>query len=479
MITRKRFPLGSRERPLQVAIVGSGPSGFYTADTLLKQKDLHLNVDMFERMAMPYGLVRYGVAPDHQKTKQVIRIYEATAGDPRFRFFGNVQVGRDLQVKELQEHYDQIVYAVGCESDRRLSIPGEDLPGSHTATAFVAWYNGHPDHRDDLFDLSARRVAVVGVGNVAMDVTRILAQDPEGLASTDIAEHALQALRRSSVEEVVVLGRRGPVQAKFTPKEIREIGDLSGVDLTVRPQDLELDPLARSQLEKGGFARRNFEYLKGQVCRGDRRGRRRVRLRFFTSPVEIQAKQDRVGSVRMERNRLVWDEQGHSRCVGTGVFESFEVGLVFRSVGYRGIPIPDVPFDERKGLIPNAAGRVLRPPGGEAGTTEYVVGWIKRGPSGLIGANKRDSAETVREMMKDIQGRAVRSLPEGNHGVPERLLRERGVRPVHFRDWQRIDAEEQERGRKRGKVREKITDPQEVVALLKTGQCRKAGKSPG
>ncbi len=470
-MTNRSFPIGSRERPLQVAIVGSGPSGFYTADTLLKQKDLHLKVDMFERMAMPYGLVRYGVAPDHQKTKQVIRIYEATARDSRFRLFGNVRVGRDLQVKELQEHYDQIVYAVGCESDRRLDIPGEDLSGSHTATAFVAWYNGHPDHREGLFDLSARRVAVVGVGNVAMDVTRVLVQDPQALASTDIAEHALQALRKSAVEEVVVLGRRGPVQAKFTPKEIREIGDLPGVDLAVRTEDLELDPFSRSQVEKGGFARRNYEYLKEQVCQGARGRRRRVRLRFFTSPVAILGKQGRVGSVRMERNRLVWDEQGRSRCVGTGVFESIDVGLVFRSVGYRGIPIPGVPFDERKGLIPNAAGRVLRPPGQEAATSEYVVGWIKRGPSGLIGANRRDSAETVRGMMEDLQGRAARTLPEGNHEVPERLLMERGVRPIRFRDWRLIDEEERERGRSRGKVRDKITDPEEVAEVLKKRRC--------
>lgn len=478
-MTYRSFPIGSRERPLQVAIVGSGPSGFYAADTLLKQKGLHLKVDMFERMAMPYGLVRYGVAPDHQKTKQVIRVYEATARDARFRLFGNVQVGRDLQVKELREHYDQIVYAVGCESDRRLDIAGEDLPGSHTATAFVAWYNGHPDHRDDLFDLSARRVAVVGVGNVAMDVTRILVQDPQALASTDIAEHALQALRKSEVEEVLVLGRRGPVQAKFTPREIREIGDLSGVDLAVGLEDLELDPFSRSQLEKGGFARRNYEYLKEQVCRKGRRGHRRVRLRFFTSPVEILGKQGRVGSVRMERNRLVWDEQGQSRCVGTGVIENIDVGLVFRSVGYRGIPIPDVPFDERKGLIPNAAGRVLRPPGDDTGTSEYVVGWIKRGPSGLIGANKRDSVETVRGMMEDIRGRAARSLPEGNHEVLERQLMERGIRPTHFRDWQLIDAEEQDRGRARGKVREKITDPEEVASLLRKSRCREEGRLLG
>lgn len=477
MMTHRSIPIGSRERPLQVAIVGSGPSGFYTAASLFKQKDLHLRVDMFERLAMPYGLVRYGVAPDHPKIKQVIRTYEATARDPRFRFFGNVQVGSDLQVKVLQEHYDQIVYTVGCESDRRLDIPGEDLPGSHTATAFVAWYNGHPDHRYDRFDLSARRVAVVGVGNVAMDVTRILVRDAEELASTDIAEHALQALRRSSVEEVLVLGRRGPVQAKFTPIEIREIGSLSDVDLTVRAEDLELDPFTRSQLEKGGFARRNFEYLKERACPGSRGGSRRVRLHFYTSPVEILAKQGRVGSVRLERNRLVWDEQGHSRCVGTGVFETLEVGLVFRSVGYRGVPIPDVPFDERKGVIPNAAGRVLRPPGGEIGTGEYVAGWIKRGPSGLIGDNRPDSAETVRGMMEDLRGRKARSVPEGNPEVLERLLMERGIRPIHFRDWQLIDEEERERGRRRGKVREKIVDPEEVVSLLKKRRRREEGKS--
>ncbi len=470
MMTHRNFPIGSSERPLRVAIVGSGPSGFYTADTLFKQKDLHLNVDMFERMAMPYGLVRYGVAPDHQKTKKVIRTYEATARDPRFRFFGNVQVGRDLQVEELQEHYDQIVYAVGCGSDRRLDIPGEDLPGSHTATAFVAWYNGHPDHRYDRFDLSARRVAVVGVGNVAMDVTRILVRNAEDLASTDVAGHALQALRSSSVEEVLVLGRRGPVQAKFTPKEIREIGSLPNVDLAVSPQDLELDPSTRFQLEKDRFARRNFEYLNERAHQEARPGCRRVRLRFFSSPVEIVEKQGRVGSVRLERNRLVWDEQGHSRCLGTGEFESLEVGLVFRSVGYRGVPIAGIPFDERKGLIPNAAGRVLRSPGDETGAGEYVVGWIKRGPSGLIGANRPDSAETVRGMMEDLQGREARPFPEGNRQVLEGRLMERGIRPIRFRDWQLIDVEEQERGRKQGKVREKISDPAEVVSLLKKRQ---------
>ena len=472
MMTQRSFPVGSGERPLRVAIVGSGPSGFYTADTLFKQKGLHLQVDMFERMAMPYGLVRYGVAPDHQNTKRVIRTYEATARDPRFRFFGNVQVGRDLQVKELRDRYDQIVYAVGCESDRRLDIPGEDLPGSHTATAFVAWYNGHPDHRYDVFDLSARRVAVVGVGNVAMDVTRILVRDADDLASTDVTEYALEALRGSSVEEVVLVGRRGPVQAKFTPREMREIGSLPDVDLMVRPGDLELDPYARSQLENGRSARQNFEYLKEQARLGPRGGSRRVRLRFFSSPVEIVAKEGRVGAIRLERNRLVWDEQGHSRCMGTGVFERLQVGLVFRSVGYRGVPLAGVPFDDWKGVIPSAEGRVLRPPGNEAERGEYVVGWIKRGPSGLIGTNKRDSADTVRRMMEDIRGWEAKPVPEMDHEALERLLLDRGIRPIRFRDWQLIDEEEQERGRRRGKVREKIADPEDVVSLLKKKRCR-------
>ena len=248
MRTRTHFPLGSAERPLRVAIVGSGPSGFYAADALFKQRGVHLRVDMFERMAMPYGLVRYGVAPDHQSIKRVIRSYAMTARDPRFRFFGNVQVGRDLTVEQLRKHFDQVVYAFGCSSDRRLGIPGEDLPGSHTATAFVAWYNGHPDHRNDRFDLSGSRAAVVGVGNVAMDVTRILVKDPEALASTDIAHYALDTLRKSRIKEVLVLGRRGPVQAKFTPKEIQEIGSLPDVDVMVRKGDLELDEYSLNEM---------------------------------------------------------------------------------------------------------------------------------------------------------------------------------------------------------------------------------------
>ena len=466
MMTRTNFPLGSAERPLRVAIVGSGPSGFYAADALFKQKGVHLRIDMFERMAMPYGLVRYGVAPDHQSIKRVIRSYEKTARDPRFRFFGNVLVGRDLPVEQLSQHFDQVVYAFGCGSDRRLGIPGEDLPGSHTATAFVAWYNGHPDHCNDRFDLSGRRVAVVGVGNVAMDVTRILLKDPEDLASTDIADYALDALRKSRIKEVLVLGRRGPVQAKFTPKEIQEIGSLPDVDVMVRRHDLELDEHSLSEMRKKGPARRNVQYLMERARLGSQGGSRRVLLQFLASPVEIIATGGRVGAVRVERNRLVADEHGRIRSVGTGVTELVPVDLVLRSVGYRGVPLPGIPFDDGRGVVPSTQGRVLRRRGETNGTGEYVVGWIKRGPTGLIGTNKGDSAETVRSMMEDIRGREAESISERSGKAVSRLLLDRGIRPIHFSDWNIIDREEQERGRRRGKLREKITDPAEVTSLL-------------
>ena len=466
MMTQTRFPLGSSNRPLRVAIVGSGPSGFYAAEALFNWKDKHVRVDMFERMSTPYGLVRYGVAPDHQSVKKVIRVYEMTAQDHRFRFFGNVQVGTDLLVNEIQEHYDQIIYAVGCESDRRLGIPGEDLPGSHTATAFVSWYNGHPDHRNDVFDLNIRRVAVVGVGNVAMDVTRILMRNPDDLASTDIAEYALEKLRMSLVEEVIVLGRRGPAQAKFTPREIMEIGNLSNVDLVVDNRDLELDEYSQSQVDKGGTARKNVEYLKARADVKCQDGARRVLLRFFTSPVEIMEASGRVSSLRVERNRLFNDEQGKIRSIGIGEFEVLPVDLVFRSVGYRGTPLPGLPFDKGRGVIPSFEGRVIRPEGENISTGEYVVGWIKRGPRGLIGSNKGDSAETVRKMMEDIQGKLALPFSEGEHETLERLLLDRGIRPIQFRDWHLIDEEEQERGKQKGKVREKITDPQELTSLL-------------
>ena len=472
MMSRTNFPLGSAERPLRVAIVGSGPSGFYTADALFKQKGLHLRIDMFERMAMPYGLVRYGVAPDHQSIKRVIHSYEKTARDPRFRFFGNVQVGRDLPVDQLRQHFDQVVYAFGCSSDRRLGIPGEDLPGSHTATAFVGWYNGHPDRRSDRFDLSGRRVAVVGVGNVAMDVTRILVKDPEDLASTDIAHYALDALRKSRVKEVLVLGRRGPVQAKFTPKEIQEIGSLPGVDVMVRPHDLELDQYSVSEMRKNGPARRNVQYLMERARLGSQGGARRVLLQFLASPVEILAKDGKVTAVWVERNQLVADEQGRIRSVGTGVTELVPVDLVFRSVGYRGVPFPGIPFDDRRGIIPSDQGRVLGRRGESNGTGEYVAGWIKRGPTGLIGTNKGDSAETVRSMMEDIRGREARPISAGADDGVSRLLLERGIRPIQFSDWNIIDREEQERGRQRGKLREKITDPAEVSSLLNDRRLR-------
>ena len=337
----------------------------------------------------------------------------------------------------------------------------------------MAWYNGHPDHRNDRFDLSGSRVAVVGVGNVAMDVTRILVKDPEDLASTDIAHYALDALRKSRIKEVVVLGRRGPVQAKFTPKEIQEIGSLRDVDVMVRTRDLELDEYSLQAMRTDKPARRNVQYMMERARLGSQGGSRRVRLQFLASPVEILSTDGRVSAVRVERNRLVADEQGWIRSVGTGVSEIVPVDLVFRSVGYRGVPLPGIPFDERKGVIPSAQGRVLNRRGEANGTGEYVVGWIKRGPTGLIGTNKGDSAETVRCMMEDIRGREARPASEGSDEAVSRLLLDRGIRPIRFSDWNIIDREEQERGRRRGKLREKITDPAEVASLL-DGRRRRA-----
>ena len=458
--------LGTAERPLRVAIVGSGPAGFYTAGALFHQNGVHLRVDMFERVAMPYGLVRYGVAPDHQRIKRVVRSFEATARDPRFRFFGNVDVGRDLPVRVLRDHYDQIVYAFGCSVDRRLGIPGEDLPGSHTARVFVGWYNAHPEHCRRRFDLTGRRVAVVGAGNVALDVTRMLVKDPEELASTDIADYALDALRESRVKEVLILGRRGPAQARFTTREIRAIGSLPDVDLVVRPEGLPPDQPSCSRLEKRGPAHGNLRYLAERMRLGPQGAARRVVLRFLASPRELIAIGGRVGAIRVERNRLVVDEQGNTRPVGTGISDVVPVDLVLRSVGYRGVRLPGVPFDDRKGVIPSAAGRVLRGPGPANGTGEYVAGWIKRGPVGLIGANRKDSAETVGSMMEDIRGRKARPAPENADHAVRRFLLRRGVRPTSFLDWNAIDRAEQERGRRQGKPREKVVDPADVSSLL-------------
>ncbi len=463
-------PLGSSERPLRVAVIGSGPSGFYAIAALFKADGVDADVDLFDRLPTPFGLVRGGVAPDHQKIKNVIRVYNRTATHERFRFFGNVELGRDLSVADLRRHYDHIVYATGNESDRKMGIPGEDLAGVHSATEFVGWYNGHPDFQDRSFDLaSARRVAVVGNGNVAMDVTRILARRPDDLAPTDITADSLAALRESKVEEIVLLGRRGPAQAAFSPQEIKEIGSLDGVSLLVSEEAMDLDTISRTWLEEAAArsAQRNVGYLTQIAGARAVAGDRLVACRFLVSPIELLAGVDsRVNRVVIEKNELYAAADGTPRPRGTGETETLDVDLVFKAVGYRGVPLPGVPFHERWGILPNDEGRLQTGQDGDVVPGQYVVGWAKRGPTGLIGTNSPDSTATVRKMLEDIDGVQVPPDPAKTPRAILDLLRERRVDFVTFDDWTRLDEDEVRRGEARNKVREKYTDVESMMAAV-------------
>jgi ferredoxin--NADP+ reductase len=452
-----------------VAIVGAGPAGWYTAEHLLRQERLVVDVDMFERVPAPFGLVRFGVAPDHQKIKAVTAVFERVAAHPRFRFFGGVEVGRDISVEDLRRHYHQIVYATGAQTDRRLSIPGEDLPGSHAATEFVAWYNGHPDYRECRFDLSQERVAIVGMGNVAVDVARILCRTPEELERTDIADHALEALRQSRVREVSVLGRRGPAQAAFTTPELKELAELPGADVVVRPEEVALDPLSRHALERepDRATMKKVELLQALAARPPAGKPRRLVLRFLVSPVEIvSGGGGRVAGLRLVRNRLVATASGSLQAVPTGEEEWLPVGLVFRSVGYRGVPLPGVPFHEGWGVILNEQGRVLDPDTNLPRPGEYTAGWIKRGPTGVIGTNKPDAAETVAAMLEDLAAQRVLTPPEPDPGAVLRLVQERQPQWVSWEEWRQLDRLEVARGRAGGRPRVKFTSVKDMLAAL-------------
>jgi len=450
--------------PIRIAVIGAGPAGFYTAGALFKQDTVDCRVDMFNRLPTPYGLVREGVAPDHGSIKAVTRVFDRIGADPRFRFFGNVTVGADISVEELQSFYHMIVYAVGAPSDRRLGIPGEDLEGSDPATIFVGWYNGHPDYADLEFDLSHERAVVIGNGNVAVDVARILARSVDELAPTDIADHALLALRQSGVREIVLLGRRGPAQAKFTSVELKEFGKLAGVDVKVEARQLALDEDSRVQVDDDRRVARNMEILADFAEHESSGVDRVLELRFFTSPVEIVGVDGRVTAVRVERNRLETGADGWQRAIGTGEFDTIDCGLVLRSVGYRGIALPGVPFDDAAGVIPNVDGRVTESPGGSVRPGEYVVGWIKRGPSGIIGTNKPDAVNTVESMLSDvseIDSESVDPDPDAIIG----WLREREIRYVTFADWGQIDCEERSRGESQGRPRSKIVRVEEMLRV--------------
>ncbi|MGN6189178.1 MAG: FAD-dependent oxidoreductase [Conexibacter sp.] len=442
--------------PIRVAVVGSGPAGFYAAEQLLTARDHDVRVDMFERLTTPWGLVRAGVAPDHPKIKAVTRRYEKTAAHDGFRFFGNVEVGDELPVEELKAHYHAVVYAFGASGDRRLGIPGEDLPGSHSSTEFVAWYNGHPDFADHEFDLTATTAVVVGNGNVALDVARMLALPRETLAATDVADHALEALAGSSIEEVVVLGRRGPAQAAFTTPELIELSELAQADVIVDPGDMELDPAsARIVEEADAQVKKKIEVLHGYAATEPHGHDKRIVLRFFASPLEIVG-DERVEGVRVGRTELVEDGEGRLRAVVTEAEETIPCQLVFRSVGYKGTPLAGVPFDERSATIPNDHGRVLDAAGGTQRPGEYVSGWIKRGPSGIIGTNKKDSQDTVDALLAD---HAAGKLPQPAIEDPDAILSVLADRcPDHitYAHWQAIDEAERSAGEPHGRPRVKL-----------------------
>jgi len=429
---------------MRVAVVGSGPAGFYAAGALLSA-DPPAEVDMIERLPTPWGLVRLGVAPDHPKLKSVSRAFERIAEQPGFRFLGNVEFGRDIQHGDLVRLYDAVVYAVGAQTDRRLGIPGEDLAGSWAATEFVAWYNGHPDYQQLDFDLSVERAVVIGNGNVALDVARMLALTKEELAPTDATDESIAAIAHSTIGEIVVVGRRGPAQAAFTTPELQEMGELAGADAVVDAADLE------GAQPEGTNAERNLAVLQNFAGREPEGKPRRVVFRFFHSPVAILGT-ERVEGIELVRNEL--DE--NARAMPTDERETLPCGLVFRSVGYRGVELSGVPFDERTGTIPNEGGRV------EPGV--YCAGWIKRGPTGVIGTNKKDATETVERLLEDAAAGRLKPKPDASAAAVEALLAERGVDVVEYDGWMAIDEVERAAGEKAGRPRVKLSSWDALLA---------------
>ncbi|MGV1003737.1 MAG: FAD-dependent oxidoreductase [Candidatus Nanopelagicales bacterium] len=442
---------------LRVAIVGSGPAGAYAAQELLRYPNVE--VDMFERLPTPWGLVRAGVAPDHPATKAVISIFEHTADDARFHFHLNVEIGVHLSHAELMAHHHCVIYAAGASSDRPLGVPGEHMPGSVAAAEFVNWYNGHPDFANREFDLSHPRVAVIGNGNVALDIARILVLDPDELATTDIAPAALDALRASNVEEVLVIGRRTPAEAACTTPELIALGSLSGVDVIVDPIEaaasatVSLTPSMHFKIEL-------FKQYSQQVAGA---ANRRIRLRFLASPAEIVGT-ERVRGLRLERNQVQKSTDGELRVVGTDEYETLDVGLVIRAIGYRGRLIAELPFDDERGVLPNIDGRVVD--GERTLSGVYATGWIKRGPTGVIGTNRQCAKATVSHVVSDYAAGLFSEPPLGRMELAA-LIADRQADALDLGGWRSIDRAEREAGRRTGAPRVKITDVDRMVRVAR------------
>ncbi len=450
---------GTPGKPLRVAVVGAGPSGFYAAEALIKS-GLAVNVDLIERLPAPFGLVRNGVAPDHPKLKQAIEVYKKIAQNPACNYLGNVAVGRDVKPAELRATHHAVIYACGAETDRRLGLEGEDLKGSHTATEFVGWYNGHPDYRDREFDLSGKTAVIIGQGNVAIDVARILAKSADDLKHTDIAEHALAALAQSRIEHVHVVGRRGPAQAKFTTKELREFADLGHCRALIDPGELDLNPASAAEIaaKAGVVAGKNMELFKRFSQTTDAGKPRTCRFTFLKSPVRLEG-DGRLERVIFENNALSGEPFAQSARGGGQTF-ALDCGVLFRSIGYRGVAISGVPFDAQRGIFSNRGGRVTD--AGRVVPGVYATGWIKRGPSGIIGTNRACAVETVRALLADAGG-----LDAERAGAPAlyEILDRRGVKYIAYPQWGKVDTAEVERGEPKGKPREKYTRVAEMLAV--------------
>jgi len=453
----------------KIAVIGSGPAGFYAAGELFRQQSWSIKVDIFDRLPTPYGLVRGGVAPDHQKIKSVTKIYSRIAENENFRFFGNVEFGSDINRSDLLELYDALIYAVGSPSDRSLGIPGEELPGSHSASEFVAWYNGHPDFREHKFNLSAKDVFVIGMGNVALDVARILAKTPEELSKTDIADYALETLFESQIEDIWLVGRRGPLQAAFTPVEAREFLELESADVMLEGGPLKLDAESQRILETDASkdTKKNIEILKQISEKNSSNKKKRVHFLFLASPLEILGN-GCVEKIRMVRNELVKRDDGILRPQATGDFMEENAGLIFRSIGYHGNPLGDVPFDHNSGTIPNECGQIIDEDQDKSlRTREYVAGWIKRGPTGVIGTNKQDAVETVHRMLETFLQEKIEPCQQTDSSGIESLLKERNVDYVSFEDWKLLDEYETEAGQEQERPRVKVTSIEKMLEIIR------------
>ncbi|TYP86168.1 FAD-dependent oxidoreductase [Blastococcus xanthinilyticus] len=448
--------------PLRVAVIGAGPAGIYAADALTRQTALPVSIDLLDRLPTPFGLVRHGIAPDHPKMRAIRDTLHRSLDHPLVRFVGNVEVGTDLSLEELRAHVDAVVYTYGAALDRHLGIEGEELPGSLAATDVVSWYTGHPDADRATVEAAlagVRSAVVIGVGNVALDVGRILARTAAELEPTDMPQHVIDALAAAPVEQVTVLGRRGPAQATFTTQELRELGELAAATVLVDPADLELDPDAEERAATDRNASRNLAVLRGWAGHPLPPGHIPLRLRFYARPVRLLGT-DRVTGVEVERTAV----DGDGRAVGTGEFEVLPADLVIRSVGYRGTPLPGLPVDERTGTVPHdGIGRVLRD--GRPAPGEYAAGWIKRGPSGVVGHNKHDARETVAALLADAGDGTLRV--HGDRDDLVRTLRARGAEPVLLEDWRAIDAAEQALGASRGRARTTLHERAALLAAVR------------